>query len=995
MGAPMKGLTQFIADLRNARAQEDEDKRINAELVNIQKQFLTPNLSGYQRKKYVCKLIYIYVLGHNLSFGYMEAIQLLSSKIYSEKEIGYLAVSILLNENHEMMTLVINSVKNDLSVDNYDFNCLALQVIATVGNEEWSQILAENVFQLVRSPATPPYVRKKATLALLKLIKVNPTVLLKYQSSWLPRIIALVDQAENDIGLLLSTVSLISYIGKKNPESIRVCIPIIIKILSKLVIERDCPESYLYYGIPDPWLTVKLLNLVEDLILIPNIESGYSSLSVSNIDVNNLSKLRQVVAKAIENGRRKAANLQLLNAQSAILFSAVSLATRLDPSPDAISGAIDALSQLLASKETNTRYLALNALIKIVSGPSLHIDGAILRNDNTAKSDDLNIHNSIKKHTDVILKLLSDKDVSVRQKSLDVLFLVCDFQNIGSIIDDLLRYLENSDYLIKSRISLKIYQLVEKFSHDLTWYVVNSLKIISISNNYSHETIWVSFVKVVVNSINNNLKTFACKSVYKHLSNEPGNEAIIKIAAFLLGEYGHLINSHQQQNEFSAWNQFTTLYDRYFNTGLRARYMILNTFAKFYIKFPELRLSISRFYRQELNSINTEIQQRSVEYIKLLSRGDSLELAHVVVLEMPEFSVENKDYILNRLEKNGASNSSINIDLLQLDDEPTTHQHLKPNITGGASGLLSPNFNDTSFNPFEDSDNESRIYSDNNDLLGSGNNQTISKKPSFATAAKIVLSPNWEIGYYRLLTTNENIFFENSLIKIMMKLNFDELKTSKKIRINIGFVNKSPADISSFITDIRMPKTTNPPVVIKNISLPDSSIPRNGKTALVLEAVIRAPFENSDAPILEINFLSGAFTTLKLRLPVILLRSLTPTVLSNEHFQMRWAQVINANNPALGKSIYLKLSGCNRIFAKVDNVRKYLIRNNWGECVDNPNANILLFAGIVHTLTAGNFGTLLLIEYFDNMDEFRITVRSTKEGIPDIIMNTLVSLFTH
>lgn len=157
MGAPMKGLTQFIADLRNSRAQEDEDKRINAELVNIQKQFLTPNLSGYQRKKYVCKLIYIYVLGHNLSFGYMEAIQLLSSKIYSEKEIGYLAVSILLNENHEMMTLVINSVKNDLSVDNYDFNCLALQVIATVGNEEWSQILAENVFQLVRSPATPPY----------------------------------------------------------------------------------------------------------------------------------------------------------------------------------------------------------------------------------------------------------------------------------------------------------------------------------------------------------------------------------------------------------------------------------------------------------------------------------------------------------------------------------------------------------------------------------------------------------------------------------------------------------------------------------------------------------------------------------------------------------------------------------------------------------------------------------------------------------------------
>jgi AP-2 complex subunit alpha len=36
----MRGLVQFIADLRNARARELEEKRINKELANIRLAFL-------------------------------------------------------------------------------------------------------------------------------------------------------------------------------------------------------------------------------------------------------------------------------------------------------------------------------------------------------------------------------------------------------------------------------------------------------------------------------------------------------------------------------------------------------------------------------------------------------------------------------------------------------------------------------------------------------------------------------------------------------------------------------------------------------------------------------------------------------------------------------------------------------------------------------------------------------------------------------------------
>lgn len=44
-------------------------------------------LDGYHKKKYVCKLLFIFLLGHDIDFGYMEAVNLLSSNRYTEKQI--------------------------------------------------------------------------------------------------------------------------------------------------------------------------------------------------------------------------------------------------------------------------------------------------------------------------------------------------------------------------------------------------------------------------------------------------------------------------------------------------------------------------------------------------------------------------------------------------------------------------------------------------------------------------------------------------------------------------------------------------------------------------------------------------------------------------------------------------------------------------------------------------------------------------------------------
>ena len=45
------------------------------------------NMNGYQKRKYVCKLMYIYLLGWEVDFGHMEAVNLISSNKYSEKQV--------------------------------------------------------------------------------------------------------------------------------------------------------------------------------------------------------------------------------------------------------------------------------------------------------------------------------------------------------------------------------------------------------------------------------------------------------------------------------------------------------------------------------------------------------------------------------------------------------------------------------------------------------------------------------------------------------------------------------------------------------------------------------------------------------------------------------------------------------------------------------------------------------------------------------------------
>ena len=71
----------------------DYNDRRHRILLSFSLSLADKTLDGYQKKKYVCKLLFIFLLGHDIDFGYMEAVNLLSSNKYTEKQIVRLSLS--------------------------------------------------------------------------------------------------------------------------------------------------------------------------------------------------------------------------------------------------------------------------------------------------------------------------------------------------------------------------------------------------------------------------------------------------------------------------------------------------------------------------------------------------------------------------------------------------------------------------------------------------------------------------------------------------------------------------------------------------------------------------------------------------------------------------------------------------------------------------------------------------------------------------------------
>ncbi|KIK70990.1 hypothetical protein GYMLUDRAFT_52159 [Collybiopsis luxurians FD-317 M1] len=747
MATSMRGLTQaskaFIADIRGARVRELEEKRINKEMANIRKKFKDGNLDGYQKKKYVAKIIFTYILGYKVDVGHMEAVNLISSPKYSEKQIGYLAVTLLMHENSDFLRLVVNSIRKDLHGNNEIDNCLALHAIANVGGSEMAEALAEDVHRLLISPTSQSFVKKKAALTLLRLYRKHPDVI--PAAEWALRIISLMD--DEDLGVVICVTSLVMALAQDHLDAYAVSYTKAADRLNRLVIEHEYAATYAYYRVPSPWLQVKLLRLLQ--YYPPSDDPAVRSV------------LNQVLQTIMNNSAEPSRNVQHNNAQHAVLFEAIGLAIHLDTGSPLVSTAAVLLARFISSKETNVRYLGLDTMAHLA-----------------ARAESLD---PVKKHQSTIILSLRDKDISVRRRALDLLYSMCDVDNSELIVGELLRYLRVADYALREEMVLKIAILTEKYATSYKWYVDTILQLISAAGDHVGEEVWYRVVQIVTNT--EDLQEYAAKVVFEYLKAPTAHESLVKVGGYILGEYGHLIAN---EAGYSPLEQFQILHSKSQFCVAATRSLLLSTYIKWVNVFPEIKPQLVLIFERYRHVLDAELQQRACEFYALAQRPEEDELLQNVCEEMPPFP-SRASALLGRLNKKQGDTE---------DKRTWVHGGKDVNVDRELSRrktLVQPNGAISSQAVATDAAQ---------DVMGSLAGLDLGRVDGASSGEhpNLVAGPNIDRWYEKLTHSAEGVLYEDVQIQIGVKSRYQG--HIGQLAIYIG--NKVPTALTSFITAVHV-----------------------------------------------------------------------------------------------------------------------------------------------------------------------------------------------
>ncbi|XP_030649222.1 AP-2 complex subunit alpha-1 isoform X2 [Chanos chanos] len=971
-GDGMRGLAVFISDIRNCKSKEAEIKRINKELANIRSKFKGDKaLDGYSKKKYVCKLLFIFLLGHDIDFGHMEAVNLLSSNKYTEKQIGYLFISVLVNSNSELIRLINNAIKNDLSSRNPTFMCLALHCIANVGSREMAEAFAGEIPRILVAGDTMDSVKQSAALCLLRLYKTSPDLVL--MGEWTSRVVHLLN--DQHMGVVTAAISLITCLSQKNPDEFKTCVSLAVSRLSRIVSSASTDlQDYTYYFVPAPWLSCKLLRLLQ---CYPPPEDGA-------VKGRLVECLETILNKAQEPPKSK--KVQHSNAKNAILFEAIALIIHYDSEPNLLVRACNQLGQFLQHRETNLRYLALESMCTLASSEFSH--------------------EAVKTHIETVINALkTERDVSVRQRAADLLYAMCDRSNAKQIVAEMLSYLETADYSIREEMVLKVAILAEKYAVDYSWYVDTILNLIRIAGDYVSEEVWYRVIQIVINR--DDVQGYAAKTVFEALQAPACHENMVKVGGYILGEFGNLIAGDPRS---SPLVQFNLLHSKFHLCSVPTRALLLSAYIKFINLFPETKSTIQEVLRSDsqIRNSDVELQQRAVEYLKLSSIASTDVLA-TVLEEMPPFP-ERESSILAKLKKKKGPGA---VSVSELEEGKREGGELNGGGDRGDSSAIStpspsadllglrsaapvgsaaPSAGSLLVDVFSESGpaapaavNDDGFLRDLEPPTESSDSLLADPPPAAAPAAVVSEDPAPPLPesdelLNKFVCKNNGVLFENQLLQIGIKSEYRQ----NLGRMYLFYGNKTSVQFVSFSTTVTCPGELH--VQLNVQTKPVEPLVEGG--AQVQQVInIECLSDFSDAPLLNIKFrYGGALQNLTLKLPVTINKFFQPTEMASHDFFQRWKQL---SQPQQESQKIFKASHAmdtEVIKAKLLGLGTALL-----EKVD-PNPENYVCAGVIQT-KAQQVGCLLRLEPNAQAQMYRLTLRCSKDTVSKRLCDLLAEQF--
>ncbi|KAJ1967346.1 hypothetical protein H4R35_006733, partial [Dimargaris xerosporica] len=661
------------------------------------------------------------------------------------------------------------------------------------------------------------------------------------------------------------------------------------------------------------------------------------------------------------------------------------------------------LGRFIVSKETNVRYLGLETMA--------HLAGTL---------DDLT---PIKRHQELILMSLRDRDVSVRRRGLDLLYSMCDVTNAKVIVKELLRYLPMADYTLREEMVLKIAILTEKFATEYQWYIDNVMRLLSTAGDQVGEEIWYRVVQIILN--NEDLQEYAARIGLSTLRSPSCHENALKVAAYVLGEFGHLIAN---DSGCSPLEQFKALHARFAAATMDTKFMLLTTYLKFVNLFPEIKDHCTRVFERYRYTLNVELQQRACEYHAIATQ-DTDDLLQTVCEEMPPFP-NRESALVSRLHRQHldtedkrtwvVGGKEANRELRSQDGQVVNAQARAVGtiianataaaaaatesrggglLTGGAShaaetDLLQLDAEDETLNAAEANGSKAIMGAPTPLAITDGTEADVATSDATSlvpyNAAKVaheMLSPLEQAtegsGFAKLHTTAQGVLYEDEAIQLGLKSEYH----GHQGRLVVYTGNLTGDVLNSFTMTVH----SAPNIKATTVQEAPGLIQPFAQAPFLLNVECQGIF--TSPPVLHITYARGNHgrhsssggnasapgvspVSLYLKLPVVLTKFVEPFAMSVPDFFARWKQIGSGNSDQVAQyeaqSIFKAQETIDMaVVRKLFKTMGYYLLSGADKNDDN-----LVAIGIFSTLSE-KIGSLVRLEPSLEHQMYRITLRST------------------
>ncbi|KAM8860662.1 AP-4 complex subunit epsilon-1 [Synchiropus picturatus] len=489
LGSLIRGITELTS-------KHEEEKLIQQELSSLKDQVSSPYTSMRQMKELMVRAIYCEMLGYEASFCYIHAIKLAQQGTGLEKRVGYLCVSLFLNESHELLLLLVNTVLKDLQSTNLLEVCMALTVVGQMFPKD----MIPAILPLVEEKLTHPkeIIRRKAVLALYKFYLMAPNQVQHIHNKFRKAL------CDKDPGVMTASLHIYLQMITENPEGYKDLAASFVTIL-KQVVAGKLPMDYNYHSVPAPWLQIQLLRILSLL--------GKHDQSTSEIMYDVLD----------ESLRRAELNH---NITYAILYECVKCIYTIHPKSELLEKAAKCIGNFVLSPKINLKYLGLRALTYVVQqDPKLALQ-----------------------HQMTIIECLDHSDLIIKRETVELLFRITNAQNVTVIVEKMIEFLRISedDYATTNLVG-KVAELAEKYAPNNKWFIDTMNTVFSLGGDMMQPDIPNSFLKLMSEGFDNDeenreLREFAVDSYINLLQSDFNKlpQRFLQVISWVLGEYSHL-----------------------------------------------------------------------------------------------------------------------------------------------------------------------------------------------------------------------------------------------------------------------------------------------------------------------------------------------------------------------------------------------------------------------------------------------------------------------